>query len=45
MSDGKAEDTFIENEKANGKLNKYVQTILNVNKQVHGAGDVQVSMF
>ncbi|XP_045459667.1 leucine-rich PPR motif-containing protein, mitochondrial-like [Melitaea cinxia] len=45
MSDGKTEDTFIENEKANGKLNKFVQTILNVNKQVHGAGDVQLTLI
>ncbi|CAH0727544.1 unnamed protein product, partial [Brenthis ino] len=45
MSDGKSEDTFIENEKTNGKLNKLVQTILNVNKKVHGAGDVQLSLI
>nr|XP_026486597.1 leucine-rich PPR motif-containing protein, mitochondrial-like [Vanessa tameamea] len=45
MSDGKTEDTFIENEKANGKLNRLVQTILNVNKQIHGPGDVQLTLI
>ncbi|CAH0405199.1 unnamed protein product [Chilo suppressalis] len=45
MGEGKSEDKFIANEKSNGRLNKFVQTILNVDKKVHGPGDVQLSLI
>ncbi|XP_039757887.1 leucine-rich PPR motif-containing protein, mitochondrial-like [Pararge aegeria] len=45
MSDGKDEDTFIVNEKTNGRLNKLVHTILNVDKRVHGASDVHLTLI
>ncbi|CAG9796380.1 unnamed protein product [Diatraea saccharalis] len=45
MGDGRSEDTFLANEKSNGRLNKFVQTILNVNKKVHGPGDVQLTLM
>ncbi|XP_045768937.1 leucine-rich PPR motif-containing protein, mitochondrial [Maniola jurtina] len=45
MSDGKDEETFIVNERTNGRLNKLVHTILNVDKQVHGASDVHLTLI
>lgn len=42
MSDGMSEDNFLTNERCNGRMNKLAQTILNIDKRVHGAGDVQV---
>ncbi|XP_032528915.2 leucine-rich PPR motif-containing protein, mitochondrial-like [Danaus plexippus] len=45
MNEGKSEERFISNEQSNGKLNKLAQTILNVDRQVHGASDVQVTLI
>ncbi|XP_052757762.1 leucine-rich PPR motif-containing protein, mitochondrial-like [Galleria mellonella] len=45
MGDGQSEETFVTNEKSNGRLNKLVQTVLNVDKKVHGAGDVQLTLI
>ncbi|XP_052737382.1 leucine-rich PPR motif-containing protein, mitochondrial [Bicyclus anynana] len=45
MSEGKDEETFIVNERTNGRLNKLVQTILSVDKRVHGAGDVHLTLI
>ncbi|KAM3967869.1 leucine-rich PPR motif-containing protein, mitochondrial [Aphomia sociella] len=45
MGDGQSEDVFITNEKSNGRLNKLAQTVFNINKKVHGAGDVQLSLI
>ncbi|KPJ21180.1 hypothetical protein RR48_00475 [Papilio machaon] len=42
MGDGGSEETFIINEKSNGSMNKLVQKVLNIDKKVHGPGDVQV---
>ncbi|XP_053615995.1 leucine-rich PPR motif-containing protein, mitochondrial-like [Plodia interpunctella] len=40
-----SEDNFITNERNNGRLNKLVQNVLSVNKQVHGPGDVQLTLI
>jgi hypothetical protein len=45
MGEGGSEESFIVNEKSNGRLNKFVQNVLNVVRKVHGAGDVQVFCF
>ncbi|XP_059051022.1 leucine-rich PPR motif-containing protein, mitochondrial-like [Achroia grisella] len=45
MGDGKSEETFITNEKSNSRLNKLAQTVLNIDKKVHGPGDVQLSLI
>ncbi|KAJ8735797.1 hypothetical protein PYW07_007417 [Mythimna separata] len=47
MSDGQTEDNFLTNEKVggHGRLNKLVQIVLNVDKQVHGPGDVQLTVI
>ncbi|XP_072940263.1 leucine-rich PPR motif-containing protein, mitochondrial-like isoform X2 [Epargyreus clarus] len=44
MGEG-SEENFLVSEKANGKLNKMAQTILNMTKKVHGAGDVQLTLI
>ncbi|CAG4977600.1 unnamed protein product [Parnassius apollo] len=45
MGDGGSENTFVINEKGNTSLNKMVQTVLNVDKKVHGPGDVQITLM
>ncbi|KAJ0182327.1 hypothetical protein K1T71_001696 [Dendrolimus kikuchii] len=45
MGDGQNEETFLTNEKLNGRLNKLAQTVLNTDKNVHGAGDVQLTFL
>lgn len=45
MSDGQSEDNFLFNEKANSKLSKLAQIVLNVDREIHGAGDVQVYCY
>ncbi|CAK1602353.1 unnamed protein product [Parnassius mnemosyne] len=45
MGDGGCEDTFVINEKGNTSFNKMVQTVLNVDKKVHGSGDVQLTLI
>ncbi|KAJ2948053.1 hypothetical protein O0L34_g9850 [Tuta absoluta] len=45
MSDGLSEDSFLTNERCNGKLNKLAMAVLNVNKKIHGAGDMQVTVI
>lgn len=42
MSDGLTEENFLNNEKVNGALNQMAQTVLNIDRKVHGPGDVQV---
>ncbi|XP_049882196.1 leucine-rich PPR motif-containing protein, mitochondrial-like [Pectinophora gossypiella] len=45
MSDGLSEDNFLTNERCNGRLNKLAQAILNIDKKIHGAGDVQLTLI
>ncbi|KAJ8736098.1 hypothetical protein PYW08_006754 [Mythimna loreyi] len=47
MSDGQTEDNFLTNEKVggHGRLNKLVQIVLNIDKKVHGPGDVQLTVI
>ncbi|XP_045536900.1 leucine-rich PPR motif-containing protein, mitochondrial [Papilio machaon] len=45
MGDGGSEETFIINEKSNGSMNKLVQKVLNIDKKVHGPGDVQLTLM
>ncbi|KAG6447060.1 hypothetical protein O3G_MSEX004728 [Manduca sexta] len=45
MNDGQSEDNFLTNERSNGRLNKLAQTILNIDKKVHGPGDVQLTLI
>ncbi|XP_060804000.1 leucine-rich PPR motif-containing protein, mitochondrial [Amyelois transitella] len=40
-----SEDNFITNEKNNGRLNKLAQNVLSVDRQVHGAGDAQLTLI
>lgn len=45
MGDGGNEEKFLTNEKLNGSLNKLMKSVLNTDKNVHGAGDVQVRSY
>ncbi|CAH0695462.1 unnamed protein product [Spodoptera exigua] len=45
MSDGQSEENFLTNEKSNGRLNKLAQIVLNIDKKVHGPGDVQLTII
>lgn len=45
MCDGQTEEKFLNNEKTNGRLNKLVQIVLNIDKKVHGPGDVQLTII
>uniref|UniRef100_A0A2H1V3W5 SFRICE_028910 n=1 Tax=Spodoptera frugiperda TaxID=7108 RepID=A0A2H1V3W5_SPOFR len=45
MSDGQSEENFLTNEKSNGRLNKLAQIVLNIDRKVHGAGDVQLTII
>lgn len=45
MNDEQGEDNFVFNEKANSKLNKLAQSVLNVDKEIHGVSSVQLSVI
>ncbi|XP_004930031.2 leucine-rich PPR motif-containing protein, mitochondrial isoform X1 [Bombyx mori] len=45
MGDGRSEDNFIIHERSNSRLNKMAQTILNTDRKVHGASDVQLTLI
>ncbi|KAL0850878.1 hypothetical protein ABMA28_006787 [Loxostege sticticalis] len=45
MAEGQSEEKFIVNEKANGRFNKMVQTVLSTDKKVHGPSDVQLTLI
>ncbi|XP_028159068.1 leucine-rich PPR motif-containing protein, mitochondrial-like isoform X1 [Ostrinia furnacalis] len=45
MGEGHSEEKFLVNEKSNGRFNKMAQTVLNIDKKVHGASDVQLTLI
>ncbi|CAB3256339.1 unnamed protein product [Arctia plantaginis] len=45
MGDGHSEDIFINLEKSDGKYKRLVQRVLEIDRRVHGPGDVQLTLI